>query len=82
MSSVVSAIKKTVPISQFNRGQAGQIFTDVKNNGAKVVMKNNAVEVVLVSPDEYVEMIDSLNVFSLIKNIFYQLKEVPPKAFR
>ena len=49
MSSVVSAITKTVPISQFNRGLAGQIFSDVKSNGPKVVIKNNTAEVVLIS---------------------------------
>lgn len=66
MSSLVNAIKKTVPISQFNRGQAGQIFSDVKKHGAKVVMKNNAAEAVLLSPDEYVEMMDSLNDYLLL----------------
>ncbi len=66
MSSVVSAINRTVPISQFNRGQAGQIFSDVKNHGAKVVMKNNAAEVVLISPDEYVEIMDTLNDYLLL----------------
>ena len=47
MPSVVSAIRNTVPITQFNRGLAGQIFEDVKAHGAKVVMKNNAAVCVL-----------------------------------
>ena len=61
MESVVSAITNTVPISQFNRGLAGKIFEDVKQSGAKVVMKNNAAECVLLSPEEYVRLIDELN---------------------
>lgn len=61
MSSVVPAIQNTIPISQFNRGLAGKIFEEVKNSGAKVVMKNNAAECVLMSPDEYVELMDELN---------------------
>ena len=61
MQSVVSAITNTVPISQFNRGLAGQIFEDVRRNGAKVVMKNNAAECVLLSPEEYVRLMDELN---------------------
>lgn len=61
MPSVVSAIRNTVPITQFNRGLAGQIFEDVKAHGAKVVMKNNAAECVLLSPDEYVRLMDELN---------------------
>ena len=66
MSTVLSAIEKTVPISQFNRGLAGKIFSDVKASGSKVVMKNNAAEVVLVSPDEYVEIMDTLNDYLLL----------------
>ena len=61
MPSVVSAIRNTVPITQFTRGLAGQIFEDVKAHGAKVVMKNNAAECVLLSPDEYVRLMDELN---------------------
>ncbi len=66
MSSVVSAVRDTVPISQFNRGLAGQIFNDVKTNGPKVVMKNNAAEVVLLPPDEYVQIMDDLNDYLLL----------------
>ena len=61
MQNVVSAIQNTVPISQFNRGLAGQIFEDVKTHGAKVVMKNNAAECVLLSPEEYISLMDELN---------------------
>lgn len=61
MQNVVSAIQNTVPISQFNRGLAGQIFEDVKTHGTKVVMKNNAAECVLLSPEEYVRLMDEVN---------------------
>ena len=66
MQSVVSAINNTVPISQFNRGLAGKIFTDVKNNGPKVVMKNNEAEVVIISPEQYIELMDILNDYELL----------------
>lgn len=66
MPSVLSAIEKTIPISQFNRGLAGKIFSDVKSSGSKVVMKNNSAEVVLVSPDEYVEIMDTINDYLLL----------------
>lgn len=59
--NVVSAIQNTVPISQFNRGLAGQIFEDVKTHGAKVVMKNNVAECVLLSPEEYIRLMDEVN---------------------
>lgn len=61
MPSVISAIQNTVPITQFNRGLAGKIFEEVKATGAKVVMKNNAAECVLLSPDEYVRLMEEVN---------------------
>lgn len=61
MPSVISAIKNTVPITLFNRGLAGKIFEEVKSSGAKVVMKNNVAECVLLSPDEYVRLMDEVN---------------------
>jgi PHD/YefM family antitoxin component YafN of YafNO toxin-antitoxin module len=61
MASVMSAIKNTVSISVFNRGLAGKIFDEVKRTGAKVVMKNNTAECVLLSPDEYVQLMDEVN---------------------
>lgn len=58
MNSIRSAIENTISISLFNRGLAGKIFDDVKQNGAKVVMKNNTPECVLLSPDEYIRLLD------------------------
>lgn len=60
MKSVMSALRDTVPINQFNRGLAGKIFEDVKKSGAKVVMKNNTAECVLLSPEEYAKLIDAI----------------------
>ena len=39
MGSAISVITNTIPISLFNRGLAGKIFEEVKQWGAKVVMK-------------------------------------------
>jgi len=61
MMNIASAIRDTIPISLFNRGFAGKIFEDVKQSGAKVVMKNNAAECVLLSPEEYLRLIDEVN---------------------
>ena len=61
MVNITSAIKDTISISLFNRGLAGKIFEDVKQSGAKVVMKNNTAECVLMSPDEYVKLMDEVN---------------------
>lgn len=61
MANITSAIRDTISISLFNRGLAGKIFEDVKKSGAKVVMKNNIAECVLLSPEEYVKIMDEVN---------------------
>ena len=61
MTNITSAIRDTISISLFNRGLAGNIFEDVKQSGAKVVMKNNSAECVLLSPEEYVKIMDEVN---------------------
>ncbi|MCD8341918.1 MAG: type II toxin-antitoxin system Phd/YefM family antitoxin [Clostridiales bacterium] len=61
MANLIGAIQNTIPISLFNRGQAGKIFDEVKRYGAKVVMKNNAAECVLLSPEDYVSLLDEVN---------------------
>ncbi|MCD8006694.1 MAG: type II toxin-antitoxin system Phd/YefM family antitoxin [Oscillospiraceae bacterium] len=60
MVNLRSAIENTVPITLFNRGQAGKIFEDVRREGPKVVIKNNVAECVLLSPEDYVKLIDEL----------------------
>lgn len=60
MLNLRSAIENTVPITLFNRGQAGKIFEDVKRDGAKVVIKNNVAECVLLSPEEYIRLMDEV----------------------
>ena len=80
MLSVVSAVNRTVPISQFNRGLAGQIFSDVKKNGPKVVMKNNEAEVVLLPPQEYVELMDILNDYELLSLAMERMERYDPSA--
>ena len=61
MNPIRGAIENTVPISLFNKGLAGKIFEDVRQYGAKVVMKNNAAECVLLSPEQYVQLLDEVN---------------------
>ena len=61
MADISSALRSTIPISLFNRGMAGKVFEDVRRQGAKVVMKNNSPESVLLSPEEYLRLIDEVN---------------------
>ena len=61
MPTLAGAIRNTISITQFNRGMASKIFNDVKVNGSKVVMKNNTAECVLMSPEQYLALMDELN---------------------
>lgn len=60
MVNLTGAINHTIPISQFHKGMAAQIFSDVRKSGAKVVIKNNEPECVLMSPAEYMDFMDEL----------------------
>lgn len=60
MANLSGAIKNTVSISQFHKGMASRIFSEVKQGNSKVVIKNNEAECVLLSPDEYLRLADAL----------------------
>ena len=79
--SLMDIMDKTIPISMFNKGMAGKIFTDVKNTGAKVVLKNNAPECVLMSPEEYVRFMDEVNDARLALIAAERMAERDPSKF-
>ena len=72
----VTPLNHTVPISDFNRGKAGKIFSDVKTSGLTVVMKNNAPECVLLSPDDYSKLIERLENAELLAMASERLKDI------
>ena len=49
-----------VPISRFNKGEASKIFSEVKSIGQKFVFKNNSLECVLLSPEQYDEFMERM----------------------
>ena len=60
--SVMNTLLDTIPITKFNRGQAGKIFGEIKEmDGVKVVVKNNEPEVVIISPSMYNKLISLYN---------------------
>jgi hypothetical protein len=80
MPNITSAIRNTIPISVFNRGLAGKVFEDVKQSGAKVVMKNNTAECVLLAPSEYVSLMDELNDARLLAQAAERMAEYDPAS--
>lgn len=76
--NIRSAIENTVSISQFNRGLAGKIFDEVKRCGAKVVMKNNSPECVLLSPKEYIQLLNEVNDAKLLATAAQRMSSFNP----
>ncbi len=82
MKSIRSAIENTVSISLFNKGLAGKIFDEVKVSGAKVVMKNNSAECILLSPDEYLSILDEINKMKSVVIAAERLSSIKPNALK
>jgi PHD/YefM family antitoxin component YafN of YafNO toxin-antitoxin module len=55
-----SALDSLVPITRFNRGEAGKIFDEVQATGCKIVLNNNKPACVLLTPEKYQEMVDMI----------------------
>ena len=51
-------LKSFVPISRFNKGEAGKIIEEVKRDGIKVIVKNNAPECVMITVEDYDHLVE------------------------
>lgn len=54
-------VNSFVPISRFNKGEAGKIIEEVKRDGIKVIVKNNAPECLMISVEEYDRLVKESN---------------------
>ncbi len=81
-NNITHVLRNTIPISLFNKGLAGKIFDEVKKTGAKVVFKNNTPECVLISPDEYIRMIDAINDAKLLELASARMENFDPKTLK
>jgi len=54
----INILDSIIPISRFNKGEANRIFTEVKNDGIRIVVKNNTPECILISPKDYQALIE------------------------
>ena len=46
-------LERLVPITQFNKGKASQLFSRVQTGNPLIVMKNNSPIAVVISPEDY-----------------------------
>lgn len=70
-----------VPISRFNKGEAGKIFEEVAKNGTKIVVKNNKPTCVLMDPKRYAELMDLVEDFLLLAEAEERMKSSKPSDF-
>jgi len=58
--SIIGVVNSLVPISRFNKGEANKIFEEVRETGFKIVLKNNSPACVLITPELYEEMLETI----------------------
>lgn len=63
---ISSAINSLVPISRFNKGGANKIFEEVHETGFKIVLKNNTPTCVLLTPEAYEQMLETIENYRLL----------------
>lgn len=63
--SAANMLNSIVPISRFNKGEANKIFEEVKTSGFKIVVKNNKPACVLLKPEKYEEIMETLENYAL-----------------
>lgn len=64
ISNVLDAL---FPISRFNQGGANKIFDEIKKKGYGIVVKNNNPECILISPEKYREIMDTIEDYHLLQ---------------
>ncbi len=67
-----------VPISRFNKGEANKIFDEVKEAGFKIVLKNNTPTCVLLTPEVYEQMLETIEEYRLLLEAEKRMKNAKP----
>ena len=79
--AVNDLLKSMVPISRFNKGEAGKIFDVVNEEGIKLVLKNNRPACVLLSPDAFEEIQETLENYRLLVEAEKRMKKSRKEDF-
>lgn len=65
-TTVKNLLNSIIPITRFNKGEANKIFEEVHQEGIKIVVKNNKPACVLISPEEYKEIVEMIENYNLL----------------
>lgn len=79
--SVNSILNAIVPISRFNKGEASKIFDEVNASGVKIVVKNNKPTCVLITPEKYEEMLETIENYYLFMSVEERMKTATQSDF-
>ncbi|WP_312648921.1 type II toxin-antitoxin system Phd/YefM family antitoxin [Aminipila sp.] len=74
--SINDVMNTLVPITRFNKGEANKIFEEVKEEGVKLVIKNNSPSCVLINPEKYEAMVEALEDYALYFEAEERMKNV------
>ena len=59
--STLKLLNSIISITRFNKGEAGKIIEEVKENGPRIIVKNNVPECVLISLEDYDSLTEAAN---------------------
>jgi antitoxin StbD len=79
--SVSDILNAIVPISRFNKGEANKIFDEVNSSGFKIVVKNNKPTCILITPEKYEEMMETIENYYLFIEAEKRLKTAGASDF-
>lgn len=65
MLNAQKVLHSFVPISRFNKGEAGKIISEVQDDGVKFVVRNNVPECVMLSLSVYERILEDLEDYEL-----------------
>ncbi|MDR3587972.1 MAG: type II toxin-antitoxin system Phd/YefM family antitoxin [Desulfosporosinus sp.] len=78
---ISGAMNSLVPISRFNKGEANKIFEEVRETGFKIVLKNNTPTCVLLTPEAYEQMLETIENYRLLVEAEKRLENAKEEDF-
>lgn len=75
MAYTADILDSLVPITQFNRGQASNIFDRLHTENQLIVLKNNQPAAIILSPSEFQRLSEIEEDYTLLLDATRRLKE-------
>ncbi|RCX19977.1 antitoxin Phd_YefM of type II toxin-antitoxin system [Anaerobacterium chartisolvens] len=79
--TIGNVVNSLVPISRFNKGEANKIFEEVKETGFKIVLKNNTPACILLTPEVYDELMETVENYRLLVEAEKRIEKAKSEDF-